>query len=110
MSDIPLRRLKRHKNRGDYTPLDDPGDSESRIALHSPNPAMPRLTTIAAANARRNRPGPGARYADNPEEEEGERLLGGGEYDEDEEDSEERISPVSGSCLGIVVCGAYSIP
>lgn len=103
MSDIPLRKLRRHKNRGDYTPLDDPGDSESRIALHSPSPEMPRLTTIGtAANARRNRTAR-ARYADDPEEEA--QLLGGAEYDVEEEDSEERsgsLSPVSRETIATV--------
>lgn len=97
MSDIPLRKLRRHKNRGDYTPLDDPGDSESRIALHSPSPEMPRLTTIGTTtNSRRIRSGR-ARYADD-DPEEAAQLLGGAEYDPDEEDSEERagsLSPVS---------------
>ncbi|KAF5337686.1 hypothetical protein D9611_015031 [Ephemerocybe angulata] len=92
MSDIPLRKLRRHKNRGDYTPLDDPGDSESRIALHSPNPDMTRVTTIGSnANARRNRDfrsGLRGRYVDEPEEEA--QLLGNAEgFDGADEDSDE---------------------
>ena len=91
MSDIPLRKLRRYKNRGDYTPLDDPGAAESgsRIALHSPNPASMTRTTTISTTANMNRgAGRSRRYVDDPEEEAG--LLSGIEDGEEEE----RRSPV----------------
>ena len=85
MSDIPLRKLRRHKNRGDYTPLDDQAES-ARIALHSPAPNtdMTRATHIASAAARRNR----GRDIDDPDEEE--RLLDN--TDHSDEQSERPVS------------------
>ena len=95
MSDIPLRKLKR--NRGDYTPLDD---SESRIALHSPD--MTRTGTIISSTSRNRNYGRSRlqeRYIDDPEEAAG--LLAGSEDGDEESDDQRRTrqrpppSPVS---------------
>lgn len=84
MTDIPLRPLRKHKNRAGYTQLNDTDIEAGPGSADSPDnqTTMPGPITAVASSRKAGKKSRKDRYADDPEEEAS--LLGGEMYDEEE--------------------------
>ncbi|PBK69390.1 phospholipid-translocating P-type ATPase [Armillaria solidipes] len=84
MTDIPLRPLRKHKNRAGYTQLNDTDIEAGPGSADSPDnqTTMPSPIAAVASSRKAGKKSRKDRYADDPEEEAS--LLGGEMYDEEE--------------------------
>ena len=83
MSEIPLSSLRKNRNRGGYTPLNDDADTEAASSSDNNNMVAVTVKAAAAGASFRNKPARRMhQYSDEPDEEAG--LLEDDVYEEDE--------------------------